>query len=201
VSWDTIQGAVRAGYRGTRFELRGSYFRGFDDAARITPRLATLDRSYAKLEVAGVDGEVLLGPVVLRGEAGYFHFPGGVDDGYLLFQVEGEWSRSGWRVIAGYGDAVGGDPSAAAPASLDQAFLPAVFLYVEKGEATEWQVALDTTIGTKELDALVRVSGSYPASAHVRVGGELDLMSGSAASFWGRWSDNDRLRVFLRFDF
>jgi hypothetical protein len=201
VSWDTLQGAVRAGYRGTRFELRASYFRGFDDAARITPRLATLDRSYAKLEVAGVDGEVLLGPVVLRGEAGYFHFPGGVDDGYLLFQVEGEWSRSGWRVIAGYGDAVGGDPSVAAPASLDQAYLPAVFLYVEKGEATEWQVALDTTIGTNELDALVRFSGSYPLSAHVRAGGEVDLISGDAGTFWGRWSANDRLRVFFRFDF
>lgn len=201
VTWNTLAGAVRGGYRGSLGEVRASYFRGFDDAPRIAVRLPSLDRSFAKLEVAGVDGEVLLGSFVLRGEAGYFHFPGGVDDGYGLFQVEGEWSRSGWRVIAGYGDAVGGDPSAAIPASLDQGLLPAVFVYVEKGEATEWQVALDAAIGTKDLDSLVRVSGSYPFASHVRVGGELDLIGGRATTFWGRWRDNDRLRVFVRFDF
>jgi len=201
VGWNTLQGAVRAGFRGSRGEARVSYFRGFDDAPRITPELTVLNLRFAKLEVAGVDGEVLLGAFVIRGEAGYFHFPGGLDDGYGLFQIEGEWSRSGWRVIAGYGDAVGGDPTVAAPASLDQGFLPAVFLDVEKGEATEWQVALDATVGTKELDSLVRVSGSYPFSSHVRAGGELDLIAGGASTFWGRWRDNDRLRVFLRFDF
>jgi hypothetical protein len=203
LTWDTLQGAVRGGYRGARGEVRLSYYRGFDDAPRITPVGATLDRSFAKLEVAGIDGEVLAGPFVFRGEGGYFHFPDGVDDGYGLFQVEGEWSRSGWRVIAGYGDVVGGGASAAAPApaSLDQAFLPAVFLDVEKGEATEWQVALDATVGTKAHDSLVRVSGSCPFAGHVRAGGELDLVSGAAGTFWGRWRDNDRLRVFLRFDF
>ena len=201
VSWNTLQGAVRGGYRGSRGEARVSYFRGFDDAPRITPDVAVLDRRFAKLEVAGVDGEVLLGAVVLRGEAGYFHFPGGLDDGYGLFQVEGEWSRSGWRLIVGYGDAVGGDPKAAAPASLDQAFLPAVFLYVEKGDTTEWQVTLDATVCTEDLDALVRVSGSYPFASHVRAGGELDLIGGGTETFWGRWRDNDRLRVFVRFDY
>ena len=201
VSWDTLQGAVRGGYRGSRGEVRVSYFRGFDDAPRIVPDDASLDRTFVKLEVAEVDGEVLLGPFVLRGEAGYFHFPGAEDDGYGLFQVEGEWSGSGWRVIAGYGDAVGGDPSTSAATSLDQAFLPAIFVYVEKGEATEWQVALDATVGTKERDSLVRVSGSYPFAGRVRVGGELDLISGGADTFWGRWRDNDRLRVFLKFDF
>jgi hypothetical protein len=201
VTWDTLQGAVRGGYRGSRGEVRVSYFRGFDDAPRITPVFTTLNRSFVKLEVAGVDGEVLAGPFVFRGEAGYFHFPGGTDNGYGLFQVEGEWSRSGWRVIAGYGGAVGGEPSSSDPASLDQAFLPAVFLYVEKGEATEWQVALDATVGTRERDALVRVSGSYPFTGHVRAGGEVDLISGDVGTFWGRWRDNDRVRAFVSFDF
>ena len=104
-------------------------------------------------------------------------------------------------MIVGYGDAIGGDLSAVAPASLDQAFLPAVFLHVEKGETTEWQVALDAAVGTKELDALVRVSGSYPFASHLRAGGELDVIGGGTETFWGRWRDNDRLRVFLRFDF
>jgi len=201
VSWDTLQGAVRGGYRGSRGEIRASYFRGFDDAPRITSDFTTLNRVFLKLEVAGIDGEVLAGPFVLRGEAGYFHFPGGADNGYALYQVEGEWSRSGWRVIAGYGGAVGGDPSSSDPASLDQAFLPAVFLYVEKGEATEWQVAFDATVGTEERDSWVRVSGSYPFTGHVRAGGELDLISGDAGTFWGRWRNNDRLRVFVSFDF
>jgi hypothetical protein len=201
VTWDTLQGAVRGGYRGSRGEVRVSYFRGFDDAPRITPNLATLDRSFERLEVAGIDGEILAGAFVVRGEAGYFHFPGGADDGYGLFELEGEWSRSGWRVIVGYGDAVGGTPKTTSPTSLDVAFLPAVFLHVEKGEATDWQIALDTTVGTHDFDSLVRLSGSYPFAGHVRVGGELDLLSGGAATFWGRWSDNDRLRVFVRFDF
>jgi len=201
VSWDTLQGAVRGGYRGSRGEIRASYFRGFDDAPRITPDLTTLNRDFLKLEVAGIDGEVLAGPFVFRGEAGYFHFPDDADNGYALYQVEGEWSRSGWRVIAGYGGAVGGDPSSSDPASLDQAFLPAVFLYVEKGEATEWQIAFNATVGTLDRDSWVRVSGSYPFTGHVRAGGEVDLISGDAGTFWGRWRNNDRLRVFVSFDF
>lgn len=200
-SWDMLQGALFGGYRGSRGEIRASYFRGFDDAPRITPGFTTLNRNFVKLEVAGLDGEVLAGPFAFRGEAGYFHFPGGTDNGYALYQVEGEWSLSGWRVIAGYGGSVGGDPSSSDPASLDQAFLPAVFLYVEKGEATEWQVALNATVGTEERESWVRVSGSYPFNGHLRAGGELDLISGDTGTFWGRWRDNDRLRAFVRFSF
>jgi len=201
VTWDTLQEAVFAGYRGSRGEVRASYFHGFDDATRITADFTTLDRSFVPLDVAGLDGEVLFGPVVLRGEGGYFHFPGGADDGYGLYQLELEWSRAGWRVIAGYGGAIGGDPSTADPASLDQAFLPSVFLAVEKGEATEWQIGLDATVGFHEQDSWIRVSGSYPFVGHARVGGEVDLISGDLGTFWGRWRDNDRLRLFIQYDF
>jgi hypothetical protein len=81
------------------------------------------------------------------------------------------------------------------------AFLPAVFLHVEKGEATEWQIALDTTVGTNEFDYLARLSGSYPFAGHLRAGAEVDAIGGDASTFWGRWRANDRLRLFLRFDF
>jgi len=201
VSWDTLQGAVRGGYRGSRGEVRASYFRGYDDAPRITLVVTTLDRYFVKLEVAGLDGEVLAGPFVFRGEAGYFHFPGGTDNGYGLYQVEGEWSGSGWRVIGGYGGSVGGDPASSDPTSLDQAFLPAAFLYVEKGEATEWQVALNATVGTEGSGSWVRVSGSYPFNGHVRAGGEVDLIAGDPGTSWGRWRNNDRLRAFVNFNF
>ena len=201
VSWDTLQGAVRGGFRGPRGEMRLSYFRGFDDAPRITPVVTTLDRSFAKLEVTGFDGEILLGAFIVRAEAGYFHFPGGADDGYGLAQLELEWARGSWRVIAGAGDAIGGDPSSSAPASLDLAFLPAVFLHVGHGETTEWQVAFDATVGTNEFDHLVRVSGSYPFAGQLRVGGEYDLIHGEPDTFWGRWRANDRLRLFLRYDY
>lgn len=199
LSWNTLQTAVRGGYRGARGELRVSYFRGFDDAPRVTAEFTRLHRSFVKQEVSSVDGELLLGSFVVRGEAGYVHFPSGMDDGYGLFQVEGEWSRSAWRVIGGYGDAVGGGTNAAAPASLDLAFLPAIFVHVEKGEPTEWQASLDATVATKDLDALVRVSGSYPFSGHVRAGGEIDVLGGGRMTFWGRWRANDRIRIFVRY--
>jgi hypothetical protein len=201
VTWENLQGAVFAGYRGSRGEVRASYFHGFDDAPRIEAQLTTLDRRFVPLDVAGLDGEILVGPVVLRGEGGYFHFPGGADNGYGLYQLEAEWSRSGWRIIGGYGGAVGGEPSSANPASLDQAFLPSLFLAVQKGDATEWQIGLDATIGFREHDSWLHATGSYPFGGHARVGGELDLISGNLGSFWGRWRDNDRLRVFLNFDF
>ena len=201
VSWDTLQGAVRGGYRGSRGEAQASYFRGFDDAPRLIPVATTLERRFVKLEVTGVDGEVFLGAFVVRAEAAYFHFPDRTDAGYALYQVEGEWSGSGWRVIAGYGATVGGHPEQTAPTTLDLAFLPAIFLHVDKGEPTEWQVAMDATLGTKAYDALLRLSGSYPFAGHLRAGGELDLIGGAPATFWGRWRGNDRFRVFLRFDF
>jgi hypothetical protein len=200
VTWSTMQLGLRGGYRGASAEGTLSYFRGYDDAPRIVPTLSTLDRRFAKLEVAGVDGEVLIGAFALRGEGGYFHFPEGLDEGYGLFQVEAEWSHAPWRVIVGYGDAIGGATRIAAT-SLDHAFLPALFFYLSRGEPTEWEVALDATVGTKEFDSRVKLSGSYPFEGHARIGGEVDVLSGGASTFWGRWRDNDRLRLFVKFDF
>lgn len=201
VSWDTLQGAVRGGVRGSAGELRLSYFRGFDDAPRVDPVGTVLNRRFLKLEVAGIDGEVLAGPFVIRGEAGYFHYPGEAADGYGLFQVECEWSRSEWRLIGGYGDDVGGGATGPAISALDQAFLPAVFFFVERGALTEWQVSFEATIGTKELDSLVRLQGSYPVTSHVRLAAEMDVISGNSQTFWGRWRDNDRLRAMVKLDF
>lgn len=208
VSWETLQGAARGGYRGSRGEGTLSYFRGFDDAAVIVPRLGApagpaapmpvfLDRSAARLEVAGLDGEVFAGSWTVRGEAGYFHYPRGERDGFLLYEVEAEFSRARWRAIAGFGDTLGneGDPAVTA---LDYAFLPAAFLRGSYGEATEWQVAVDAAIGTSTTDGFVRLSGSYPFAGHLRAGAELTSIWGEAGSFFGRWRANDRLRLFLR---
>jgi hypothetical protein len=212
VTWGTLQAAARGGYRGSDGEITLSYFRGYDDAERLIPRIGlpdpgtgiipvSLDRRFPELEVAGVDGEVLLGAWVFRGEAGYFHYPQGLDDGYGLYQVEAEWSRAAWRVIAGFGDTVGGSAFAVAATALDVASLPALFLSTTYGETTEWQVALDAVVGTNDWDSYVSLSGSYPFAGHVRVGGELDLIGGAPGTFWGRWRENDRLRAFLKFDF
>ena len=211
VSWNTLQGALRGGYRGSRGEARVSYFRGYDDAERLTPRFGppdpltgvvpvALDRSFPRLVVTGLDGEFLAASWIVRGEAGYFHYPDG-GDGFLLYQLEAEWSRGPWRALAGFGDTVGGGATAVAATSLDAAYLPAIFVAGTYGEATEWQVELTATVGTKGGDSLLRASGSYPFAGHVRVGGEIDLMAGGAATFWGRWRDNDRMRVFVKLDF
>ena len=210
VSWNTLQGAVRGGYRGGRGEVTVSYFRGFDDAERLTPRLGPptgglvpvyLDRTFPRLEVSGIDGEVLAGSWVFRGEAGYFHDPAEIEDGYALYQVEAEWTQGPWRVITGFGDTVAGGPTAVAATALDVAYLPALFVGARYGEATEWQVGFDATVGTDEWDSYVRLSGSYPLLGHIRLGAELAMMNGAATTFWGRWRDNDRLRVYAAFDF
>jgi len=200
VTWSNLQAGVRAGFRGAHGEARVSAFRGFDDAPRVAQAGTTLLRAFVPLDATAIDGEALAGAWILRGEAGYFHFRDG-SDGYGLFQVEAEWSRAPWHVTAGYGDAVGGDPATGIPAALDQGSLPAVFLRAYRGEATEWQVALDAVVGTKEGDALVRLSASYPWAGHLRAGAEVALMSGAATTFWGRWRDNDRARLFLVADF
>ncbi|HEX4825085.1 MAG TPA: hypothetical protein VFV19_12325 [Candidatus Polarisedimenticolaceae bacterium] len=211
VTWDTLQGAVRGGYRGSRGEVTVSYFRGYDDAPRITaiPGLpdpvtglvpVTLDRTFPRLDVAGVDGEVLLGAWIVRGEGGYFHYPGG-QEGYALYQVEAEWSQGPWRAIAGWGDTVGGGSLAVAATSLDAAYLPAIFLSGTYGEATEWRVDVTATVGTRDWDSFVRIDGSYPFAGHARAGAEIDLIGGSPTSFWGVWRSNDRLRVFLKLDY
>ncbi len=200
VSWDNLQAAIRGGIHGSRGEARLTYFRGFDDAPRLTLAGTTLTRQFAKMEATGADGELILGAIVLRGEAAYFHFPETGEDGYAVYQVEGEWSRSGWRLIGGFGDSAFGKSGATAPTALDLAYLPAFFLHVEKGDPTEWQAALDATVGTNDFDWLVRLSGSTPLSAHLRAGGELAMINGASTTFWGRWRDNDRLRLFLRCD-
>ena len=200
VTWRNVQAGIRGGFRGSRGEARVSLYRGFDDAPHVTQAGPLLVPRYAALDASAIDGEVLAGAWVFRGEAGYFHFHDG-SDGYGLFEVEAEWSRAAWRVIAAYADAVGGDPGSGIPAALDQGSLPGIFLRAGYGEATEWQVALDTVVGTKDGDSLVRLSGSYPWAGHVRAGLEVAVMSGGAATFWGRWRDNDRARAFLKIDF
>jgi hypothetical protein len=222
-----IQGAVKGGYRGRRTEWTLSYFRGYDDAAHLsadpgTPDLLAgvapvrLDRRFPRLDVTGADGVILIGSWALRGEAGYFHFPEGGDDGYMLYEAEVEWNRGSWSVITGYADlegaeSVGGFPASAdgadgagasgVSAALDQAFLPAAFLRVARDAPTEWQVALEAVAGTDGGDRLIRLSGSWPLGDLLRLGGEMDLIHGDEGTFFGRWRENDRLRVTLRMSF
>ncbi len=212
IGWDTLQGALRAGWRGPRGEIAASWFRGFDDAPLLTatpgvPDLVRgtiplrIDRSAARLEVAGLDGEVLAGSWIVRGEGAYFHYPAGERDGFFLYQVEGQWSRGSWLAIAGYGATIGSATTVLAPTSLDFAFLPALFLRASYGDATEWQVAADAVYGVDDHDGFVRLSGSYPLAGHLRAGGEASVLWGAPRTFFGRWRDNDRLRVFVTFSF
>ncbi len=224
---DNVQAGVRVGRRGGRGEWALSYYRGFDDAPHLElsvglpdPASATLPLTlrprFPRLEVAGADGVLLVGTWALRGEAGHFRFPEGLDDDFLLYELDAEWTRGSWRLIAGYADvsgagavgagAVSGGGSAAgggaaATASLDLGFLPAAFLYVGRSVPTEWEVSLKAWVGTEDGDGLVRISGSWPLGDTVRLGADIDLLAGDTGSFFGRWRDNDRLRVFARISY
>jgi hypothetical protein len=229
-TWSNVQEAVRGGRRGERIEWSLSYFRGFDDAPYVAARHKTpqfnqgilpivLTKRFARLDVAGGDLVILAGRWAFRGEAGYFHFPDGLGDGYLLYDLEAEWTRGNWSVIAGGADSVAGegggsvftDPAASiqtfirtgsvgsgAPVSLDQVFLPAGFLRIARAAATEWDASLEAMVGLKQGDHLIRAEASWPLTDRVRAGGEADLLNGPRDTLFGSWRSNDRLRVFLR---
>lgn len=212
IAWRTLQAAARGGFRGPGGEIAGSFFRGYDDAPIVTavpgaPDVARgiapveLRRSAARLEVAGLDGEVLLGSWIVRAEGGYFHFPDGERSSFFLYEAEAQWSRGSWLAIVAWSDAIGGAPATQSRTSLDIAYLPALFLRAQYGEATDWRVALDATYGVDDRDGFVRVSGSYPFAGHVRVGAEAARFSGAPGTFFGRWRDNDRLRAFVTLSF
>ena len=239
---DNLQAGVRLGRRGGRAEWALSYFRGFDDAPRFDlavglpdPATATLPITlrprFPRLDVAGADGVLLAGRWALRAEAGHFRFPEGEEEDFLLWELDAEWTRRSWRVVAGYADVSGageggagglgaGEVGAlqvgalAAPGgvrassgagpvatSLDLGFLPVAFLHLGRSVPTEWEASLEALVGTAQLDAAVRISGSWPASDTLRLGAEIDLLSGPAGSFFGTWRDNDRLRLFARLSF
>jgi hypothetical protein len=220
------QYGVKGGHRGERAEWTLSFYRGFDDSPRVTatpgiPRLEAgvqpviFTRRFPRLNVAGGDMVVLAGSWAFRGEAGYFHYTEGLDDGYLLYEAEAEWTRGNWSAILGYADVAGADltgdlfskpgaapgQSAGVSSSLDQVFLPAAFLHLARVVPTEWEASLEAAVGVEHGDSLVRVSGSWPFNDHVRLGGELDILSGPQGTLFGRWRANDRLRLFLRLSF
>jgi hypothetical protein len=162
----------------------------------------TLNRAAARLDVYGADGEVLAGSWIARGEAGYFRYPEGERDGFLLYEIEGQWSRGSWLAIVGYGGATGGETiETNAPTALDLAFLPALFVRAQYGEVTDWRVAADAVYGVDGHDGLVRLSGSYPLGGYARAGAEAAILWGNPDTFFGRWRDNDRLRVFVTLTF
>ena len=228
--WSNAQAALRGGRRGVRTEWSLSYYRGFDDAPRITaqpaaPDLAQgiqpvlLERRFAALDVAGGDLVFLAGKWAVRGEAGYFHYTEGLDDGFLLYDAELEWTHEDWSVIVGGADSIAEDGSGAsfsgagtgaavgpsAPTdstgvstSLDQAFLPAGFLRVARVAATEWDASLEAVVGLRETERLIRAAASFPLSDRVRAGGEAALLAGSEDTLFGSWRENDRIRVFIR---
>ncbi len=218
---NNLQAGLRLGRRGTRTEWALSYYRGFDDAphfdvdvGRPAPGAATLPVTlrprYPRLEVAGADGVLLAGAWALRGEAGHFRFPEGRDDDFLLWELDAELTRGSWQFVAGYADVAGADhtvaldpPSggAAGAAALDLGALPAVFLHLGRSLPTEWAASLEVVLGTRELDSLVQLSGSWPVGGGTRLGAEIDLIDGDRGSFFGAWRDNDRLRVFARMAF
>lgn len=211
-TWKNLQGGIRFGRRGGTTEWAATVYRGFEDAARITPVPGApdpatgvvpirLDRDFPRFVAGGADGLVLAGPVVLRGEASYVHYPGDGGDGYLLYAAEIEWTHGAWRTYAGHGDSIGGEVAESNPTALDQAFLPALFAGFSYGYPTEWSAGVDLVVGTRQLDSWVRASASWPVHSLVRLGAELELLNGNAGSFFGRWRDNDRLRLYAAFTY
>jgi hypothetical protein len=224
---DNLQTGVRFGRRGSRAEWALSYYRGFDDAAHLDVSLGTPDLTagilpiavesrFPRLDVAGADGVVLVGAWALRGEAGYFRFPEDSEDSFVLYEVDAEWTRGSWQLVAGYADfsgaervaglgaltgSLGAGPSAVATVSLDLAFLPAVFLHAGRALPTEWEVSFDATVGTRDADSLMILSGSWPVDDTLRLGAEVHLINGKTGSFFGSWRDNDRLQIFARLSY
>ena len=221
---ENVQTGARFGRRGGRAEWAISYYRGFDDTPHFDPSVAGPDPAtgtlrvaltprFPRLEVVGADGVFLAGAWALRAEAGRFRFPEGLDDDFLLYEVDAEWARGAWRLVAGYAD-VSGDTrtgglgtlagsggagvAAADPVALDLGFLPAAFVHLGRSLPTEWEASLEATVGTEEGDSLVRLSGSWPAKDGIRLGAEIDLLDGKTSSFFASWRNNDRLRVFTR---
>lgn len=224
-TFDHLQTGVRLGRRGPRAEWAVSYFRGFDDAPHFDPAVSEPDPAAAilpvsltprfpRLEVVGADGVLLAGAWALRAEAGRFRFPEGRDDGFLLYEVDAEWTRGAVRLVAGYADLSGetraggfdaltslGDAAALGPLSLDLGFLPAAYLHLGRSLPTEWEASLEALVGIRDGDRLLRLSGSWPARDGLRLGAEVDLIDGGAGSFFGSWRDNDRMRIFARVTF
>lgn len=215
-----VQSGLRGGYRGSRGEWSLSWYDGFDHSPRIEPRPGApdiasgvlpvrLDRRFPRLEVAGGDGVLLAGPWAFRAEAGYFHFPEGRDDGFLMAEVEAEWTAGAWRAIAGYGDAFGANPSTETPAAFDRSILPAAFFHVSRGVPTEWEISVHGFVGTAEPNRLIELSGSLPVREGIRIGAEIAVVRvrfGATDPVTGRessldWSDGDRLRLFALFSF
>ncbi|MCP4202246.1 MAG: hypothetical protein GY769_09950, partial [bacterium] len=145
--------------------------------------------------------------------AGHFRFAEDVDDDFLLYEIDTEWTRRAWRLVAGYADQSGGERAsgsiapvgtagtgvaATGPVSLDLGFLPAVFVSFGRSLLTEWEASFEAFLGTEDGDSLVRLSGSWPASDGIRLGAEIDLVEGKTGSFFGAWRDNDRLRIFTK---
>jgi hypothetical protein len=227
VSLDDLQAGLRLGRRSGRGEWALSYYRGFDDAPHFDlsvgppdPGTAslpvTLQPRFPRLEVFGADGVLLAGAWALRGEAARFRFPEGLDEDFLLWELDAEWTRRSWQLVVGYAEGSGAREAgaldtaraeralagaAASAVSLDLGFLPVAFLHLGRSVPTEWESGLDVLIGTEELDSLVQVSGSWPLGDTLRLGAELDLLSGPRGSFFGSWRDNDRLRLFARMSF
>ncbi len=221
---DNLQTGVRFGRRGGRAEWAVSYYRGFDDAPRLEPFVGELDPAtatvsillrprFAELEVVGADAVLLAGAWALRAEAGHFRFPEGLDDDFLLYEVDLEWTRGARRVVIGYVDRSGAERAsglgasstgivsgiaAATPVALDLGFVPAAFVSLGRSLLTEWEASVEAFIGTEDGDSLLRLSGSLPTGKGLRLGAEIDLVDGKAGSFFGAWRDNDRLRVFTK---
>lgn len=211
-TWRNLQGGIRFGRRGGLTEWAGTVYRGFDDAARIAPVPGPpdpttgvvpvrMDRTFPRFVATGADGLVLAGPVVVRAEASYVHFPSDGGDGYLLYVAEVEWTRGAWRAYGGWGDSVGGEVATSNPTALDQAFLPALFAGVAYGYPTEWNAGLDVVVGARDLDRWIRAAASWPVHPLVRLGGEVELLHGPADSFFGRWRENDRVRLWASFTY
>ncbi|MCP4201247.1 MAG: hypothetical protein GY769_04860, partial [bacterium] len=119
-TFDNVQTGVRFGRRGVLAEWAVSYYRGFDDAphfdafvGELDPAAAivpvTLTPRFSELEVVGADGVWLAGAWALRAEAGHFRFAEDVDDDFLLYEIDTEWTRRAWRLVAGYADQSGGE--------------------------------------------------------------------------------------------
>ncbi|HKY19633.1 MAG TPA: hypothetical protein VJM31_00315 [Vicinamibacterales bacterium] len=201
------QYGARWNARGSGYELSLSYFDGFNHLPHFTLQqvseqsLALLQRSYAPLQMAGVDAAVPLRWFAIKGEAAWLKTTSAVADDLVLYVIQLERQSGELSLVGGYaGEHVAARRSAlhfAPDRGLTRAFLGRVgYTFGPTSEMT-FEAAV-----RQNLDG-VWLKGQYSRAldAHWRWTLAGAAIGGEERDFIGQYRRNSHLLLTIRYSF
>jgi len=204
------------------FDLSLSYYNGYSDIPEFVTNQSLIAPDSVSIQVKGVhvpwdvmgaDFATAIGPVGLRGEVGYFMTKGirseeaNSNADFIQYSLGADYlvslggGNSSLLLLAEWVHEVVPSDVEYQSSSLNHLFQQAVLSRLEYKYRTIFTFSLQSIIDIKNKGYLLQPKASYDLVDGLNLAVQVDLLGGDETSFFGRYTNNDRVQLKIKYSF